>query len=222
MVNPCAECKTHSSAATVVNVKFNTTKLNPLLYLPLVVKADCTSFRVVVSVNKHGNVFCGAFLSGTVLQSVVDIYRFGASSAVDARVNSYLTLSGLTPDTAYDIYCYSNDFANHNMAFADALLTKKTISTACSRSIRMVHAVTSVMQYRATSSRPEFVFSIELDSVPTAPQVVSLKPTIVDCSTSAFLSNPPGQILFPPSFTFAPTSVIFSSVQAARDRSRLL
>ena len=210
VASPCSACQNHAAAGTVVNVQFNPIKLNPLFYKVLVVAKHCDSLLVTVNVNKAGYVYCGAFTNGTELRSVVDINQVASPGVVEPSVDTYMTISGLSPHTLYNVYCYTSDFSNHIMRLAEAKLTKVVISTDCPRSIVPTKTVDSVVQYVATSARPEPVFSFALDSTPSAPLTVNLRADSVDCVSGAVIANSISQIIFPSAFTFTSKSIIRS------------
>ena len=165
-----------------------------------------TSISVLARVTKAGNLYCAALTAGSSILSVLDIRRRATTAIVPALANTTLILPSLSPDTAYDVYCYTDDFSTHTMTLADAVATRVRVSTLCCRSVVYSKTYESIVQYFPTSSRPESVFTVALDSTPSSRLFVNLTTSLVHCSTGAALSTVTDARVQPSSFTFLPTS----------------
>jgi len=164
---------------------------------------------VAVNVSAPGSVYCAAFRAGTVISSVLDI-RTCASALANTAGTYQLTISALHPDTAYDVYCYTEDPSHvYAMTLLEAGAKKKHLRTQCCRRIEAIHSPSVVAQYGQYvegMEGSEQMFEFQLDSAPTAALTVTLAVTQVHCNDSATsISGMPGNAsVLPSSFTFSP------------------
>ncbi|KAJ1385041.1 hypothetical protein B484DRAFT_15390, partial [Ochromonadaceae sp. CCMP2298] len=207
VMNPCADCGTHSAAATILNVQTEKLILYPQVQAPLDVTPSRSSLDVAVNVTKAGNVYCAALSVGGSVASVLAISEADASAAAIATEEGLVTvtITGLSPDTTFDVYCYTDDFSSYAMTLEAALLTKVSASTQCCREILSVAAPPSIIQYVTGSAAAESVFQFGLDSLPTAALTVSISiQRYTSCSSSTLQST--SAVVTPVSYSFSAAS----------------
>jgi len=68
--------------------------------------------QILVNISSAGYVFCAALKPGAVIASVQDIRNSinAGSTIVDSPGSSVVEINGLSPFTAYAVYCYTDDF----------------------------------------------------------------------------------------------------------------
>ena len=204
IINPCQEgCSARVANGASVNFQYQISRLYPLITAPLELTANKTSVDVSMSVSRVGRVYCAAITSGVALSSVVDISDGGYSSLVtDPASPVRVTVNDLSPDTEYDMYCVTENFAGNVMTLSDAQATKQTISTVCCRAIQAVTTFSSVVQYFASSTAAESLFVLGLNARPLARLDVNLVIRSISCPGSTSPVSSSGTIVSPSSFQF--------------------
>lgn len=210
IINPCQNCPVvHAAASAVVNFQFEYVAMYPLIY-SVNVTASKNSLLLGVNMSAAGILRCGAFSSrkNVSLASISEIDQVGNRTS-NALKNTFvpLLLSGLSPQTLYDIYCYTQDLTTFIMPLSVAVTTKTSSSTLCCRGIRFVTTFRTVSEVIDATSFP--VFQLTLDAMPTAPVVVALSISSRLCApvwnmgNSKFASQ---SALEPSSFSFDQSS----------------
>ena len=215
-LNPCGSCNT--DAAEMVVARFEYTQ--PLLYpqffqvngtgSPLAVSSNAKYVIVSANISRPGVVYCAAFpYSSTVnVSSVLAIKLRGVNAVVTSFTGSWspvqLNISNLSPDTGYDVLCYTEDFAMHAMPLQTALMTRTRVVTNCCKRIEIINLDTYIPQYLSpAASWNNQLQQIQLNAPPIAETTVVL--AIVGCNG---LAAPTGDSTWPvaqPSqFTFPP------------------
>ena len=132
-INPCnPACQTRSAASVVLNAKFYFEILYPKFINSLNVSVlGKKSLSIVANITKPGNLYCAAFTQSQGPLSIIDIKTKGISIVVLVSLPVEVILTGLTSDTIYSIYCYTEDFKSNVMDFATALNTLTIAKTTC-------------------------------------------------------------------------------------------
>jgi hypothetical protein len=85
---------------------------------------NSTWISVRAALTGKGHLYCAALPIEVGLQSVAQIQYFGAVSVVLAPQSASVNLTGLYPDTAYRVHCYTDAFSPQlAMPFLEALAT---------------------------------------------------------------------------------------------------
>jgi hypothetical protein len=121
--------------------EFETVAADQLQFVPLVqelnLKASRTSISIYAVLSKRGGVYCADFTGTGVPSSVEEVIsrnHFGYTSPADLDVN--ITMSPLSPDTLYHLYCVSVSVTGrHNTSLSQLLTLGKPMKTLCCRQI---------------------------------------------------------------------------------------
>ena len=157
-----------TSVGTVAKKKF------PLLSY-ISANSTLSAVSILVNLSSPGTVRCGALFSG---QQLVDVFAirqspfYGISWKGDTR---RVSVTGLSPDTSYDLYCYSEDFEGHYMDLSAVQATLLNVKTSCCRRVQFSTTDFNIVAYAALStSSSESVYQFNIGSQPTASASVSL------------------------------------------------
>ena len=179
VVNPCEPlCAAHAYASTIVSVEFSLLRRYPLLQLPLnVTDITRTSIMFTSVLSSAGTLECAALPYNTTVSSVLDISAavrgattgelLYANNPAAAPMAVTVLISDLSPDTDYDIYCYTADFQRHVMRTNDVQQTRTVVRTACCRGVQFTSTHSSISQYVVGNPRAESAFGVSLDSRPS-------------------------------------------------------
>eukprot|EP01032_Pedospumella_encystans_P014625 gene14625-16781_t len=216
IINPCySDCSSRIASGSNVYFQYSLRIFYPILTDFKVLSAAQNSVTVSLNASTAGNIYCAAFEKGSTPTSVLTIRATGsfALNSFSRNTAVSLTLSGLNADTAYDVYCYSEDFSNHVMPLSVALGTKSAVSTACCRAVTLVTSYPSILQYFATTSpADESRFELRLNARPSSVLRVSLKVVPVACVGSNNAVTVPDATVLPSSMSFYANS---SSLQSS-------
>ena len=140
---------------------------------------SASEIKLHANLSSVGKITCAATERGVPLTSIFDVINKGPAmlTVLDAASTSdvVVPLSGLTPDTAYSVYCYTQDFRGNGMDLAAVVATRNDITTPCCRKISFV---TFPPQLEASSIE---LFSFKLDSLPRSPVRVYIKRSARAC-----------------------------------------
>ena len=210
--NPCyTNCDDRIASGSVLNFQYELIPLYPAIRLPLQVSASAVTIDVSFNVSFPGTVYCAALSEGTQLASVVTVLSAGHSAvAHQPDDNITISITGVSPETNYDIYCYTQSLSGHAMPLSEVVASKRTIVTECCRA--MVATVThkSIVQYFPFSGVAESVFSFSLNSPPTGQLGVVLDVSSTRCSGSTTIADDSGSSVVPNTFSFLPTTRFLS------------
>jgi hypothetical protein len=188
IINPCfSGCTDRIAAGAAVSFQYSLVIKYPQFYNLTVVSRSQTSISVAVNASAAGNVYCAAVVPGTTLTSVLSLRSAGTAVLMrsPATLRS-VTIVGLDADTAYDVHCYTEDFANHVMPLSEAVASRVTTSTTCCREVQLLTAYPSVVQYFATTAvADELRFKLGLNARPSGAVQVSLSLVPVSCVNGA-------------------------------------
>ena len=137
--------------------------------------SSLSSVTILVNLSAPGTVRCGAVFSGQHLIDVFTIRQspyYGISWKGDTRK---VGIANLSPDTRYDVYCYSEDFEGHYMDLSAVRATLLNIKTLCCRTVYFSTTVFNIVAYASLStSSSESVCQFNIGSNPTTSAIVSL------------------------------------------------
>ena len=204
-LNPCQPCSSKSFGSYyLVGLTYKSQILYPVISGTLVAVAVSRQVIITANVTARGQLYCAAFSESTVVTSTVTVIRNGVVATISAPGLVSVTLSGLVPLTAYDVYCYTQDYKNHFMPLATVLQTKVTVSTQCCRSLSFATLNRRLVESVAVSpSTPTNVAM--LDTVPSSMVHVIVKLESYDCpwQVSGVASS---AVSVPASFNFSRSS----------------
>ena len=226
-LNPCGSCRT--DAAQMVVVRFEYTR--PVLYpqfvpasnttatsSPLIVSTNAKYFIVSANISQPGYVYCAAIPTSvtTNVITALTIKLRGVTTVVTSmsgdRSPVQINITNLFPETAYDVICYTEDFAMHAMPLELALMTTTRAVTSCCKRIEIVNLDAYIPQHLSSgASWDNQLQVIQLNSPPIVDTTVTL--SIIGCNGVA---APDGDSTWPvaqPSqFTFAPNFTSFEEL----------
>jgi len=111
-------------------------------------------------------------LSGRKPLSNFDIKSNGVSIVLseDDSLSVEVEIYDLIPDTNYDIYCYTEDFASREMDFSEVIDNPYKFKTDCCRSIKFSNVKTTIDQYDSETTNKIIspIFSFYLESLPSS------------------------------------------------------
>ena len=185
-IHPCySDCTTRIAAGAAVSFQYSNLIRYPQIQGMVQISATQTLLLVLMDVVNEGTVFCAALQTGAALSSVVQIRSAGFSAVVsDDSQPLSIVIQGLSPDTSYDVYCYSEDFFGRTMPLAEVRSTKSTIVTSCCKAIVPLTTFSSVIQYFPASGYPESTFEFQLNAQPADRLQVVLRISTVTCPGS--------------------------------------
>jgi hypothetical protein len=197
--NPCNDqCNFRIAAGASINFKYDMHIFYPQFNHPLYIMTTNSSISVSVTTSVAGNIYCAAFSPGLSLSTVLTIKAQGVSNySMNENSNLQLTIVDLCPDTAYAVYCYTEDFLGHSMPLSEAIDYTQSVSTKCCREIVLLSSISNIPQYfqKVSSLDKEPVFVLGLNSRPTDLLTVTL--SIRPCKgTSAIASVVPTSLAF--------------------------
>jgi hypothetical protein len=148
-------------------------------------------------------VSCSPYASGVVPASSSAMSTFAYSATASAVSTSsfqaVVSITGLVPLQAYDVYCYTQGFRNNAMTYAQMLSTGKISQTTLfgKRATVSVGLATIAVSGSSASS-----IRLSLDFAPSSDLTVAL--TVTDGNGGSYA-------LYPASVTFTSTSVSLSA-----------
>jgi len=161
----------------------------------------------VVNISSSGTLYCAAFRAGDVPSSVVAIstnpnantvHFFSSNSSIVG-----LTLRGLSPDSSYDMYCYTDNFNIHSMPLSEALISKTFFTTKCCKRAMIRSSSKFIYQSFQGSNIPDSQWLISLNAMPRAAVQLNLTVSRVNCATpTASLQIQSDAVAIPRLFSF--------------------
>ena len=126
-----------------------------------------------------------------------------------------VTINGLGPDTEYDVYCYTEDYAAHVMPLSMSIDYSVNITTDCCKSISfdMEEPLGSIPEISTASSNPEYSFT--LSSRPSQTVIVTLNLTKLACADTSIGASPYHYLTSVNPSTFIFTGAIAESLTGA-------
>lgn len=215
ILNPCATgCNYDLGAGVVVNFQYQPIPLYPSVSI-FRVQAARQQINVFVNLSATGNVFCAALRPSYVLQSIEDVLSSSSRSVLWNATSGLVSITGLSPDTSYAVYCLTSNFRRNFMGLSDVIATRTAVSTLCCRSITAVTSPTIVPQYVPTSGRTEPLFQFSLDSTPTQETILFFSIFSSLCNGS-IISSTTSVSAVPSNFRFLSNSSSLTATFVAR------
>jgi hypothetical protein len=189
IINPCnIKCKKRAAAGASIVFKYSILKLYPQFITSLsIIETNKTTISISLQATVPGNIYCAAFTFGCELTTVVSIRNTGVSGFITIPESSLtLTLQHLSPDTKYDVYCYSEDFIGHIMPLTESILHKQSVTTACCKEILFLSTFYDIPQYfQSYSIDDEPKFILGLNAKPTRSINIALSVVPITSTTTA-------------------------------------
>jgi hypothetical protein len=179
IINTCQEdCKRqHVATYSILNMVYEEVDLFPFIAENMTIIPDRTSLLVYPNISKAGTVYCNAYK----LKTANAISTFGVKLAgfsnfvTEASGGSVeVKIRNLSPSTAYQVYCYTEDFYSHLMHSFVMIDTKVIIETTCCPEIQfdLINGFYSNIKSGIEATKYQFMFL--LDTLPTADTTVSI------------------------------------------------
>ena len=188
VVAPCREGNLQEVYYSVVEMGLEQTIQYPTITNVAVTATEDTAF-ISVNATLEGMVYCASYRAGS--KSFVDVGPIRNDGADGTLVSSsangntsttaVLTITGLAPDTGYDVFCFSEDFKGNVMPIDAALLTRRVFKTNCCRRVVISRNFSSIIEYSA-SAPAESVFQFTLNAQPETPVSLTVGVVARTCS----------------------------------------
>ena len=195
-INPCQRtCRSvYKGIGSNIQFTYAFRPLHPEYISPLALTANKRFIDVAVNVTKAGRIYCAALPVGIAVQSLVAIRNpaYGGSTGqgfmkgmgiVDVRIEP------LGPDTPYDVYCYTEDYASHVMPLTDCLAAVGRIKTPCCRTIVFPPSFPRIPDLISADKLVLPQLSFSLDAPPTFGLVVTMSIKSHPCEGMSFHVN---------------------------------
>jgi hypothetical protein len=188
IINPCMDnpvCSTRAAAGAVVSFAYAFIPYYPEFITELNVTTEQTALTVSVNVSSAGTIYCGAFVNGSSFSSLLKIREQGFFGYMTGMQFVSVYIDGLGPDTDYDVYCYTEDYAAHIMPLDLAREVKVQASTKCCKSItfNMEEPLARIPEITTATTNPEYSFT--LSSRPSQRMMVYLNLTKFVCNDAS-------------------------------------
>eukprot|EP01034_Spumella_vulgaris_P047487 gene47487-biopygen34267 len=137
-----------------------------------------------------GYVYCAALPQGTVITDVTQVILAGQTTFYLAGSTSVsVIVKGLAAVTNYDLYSYVQSTAGYGSSVSDIQGTKKTVTTACCKTIQFTNAPGSVYgdvfrKYTSASLASTYIYSYSLSAAPRS--TVTVTPIFKNLDHSPF------------------------------------
>lgn len=160
-VNPCLKCDSYKATSRVLSLHYEQEILYPVIRTPITGVVDKHSIDITVNVSIAGSVYCYAAVGGTYISSEYVVKKLGVQHTTFEGRLVHINLKNLHPDTEYDVYCYTEDFAAHTMQYAAVLATKQRFTTSCCAGVVFDKYHTQVRESSAASAPSVFKFRLD-------------------------------------------------------------
>lgn len=224
LLNPCVydNCDEYVASGSLINIKYSYEILYPQFLTPYnytTVRND--SMTLSLNISNIGIITCAAFdkTSKVTLTSTMDIdnigYRLDYFNSSE-NVTSYLvdlTILNLSPDTIYNVYCYTADYKANIMPLSEVLDYSIEVRTVCCRQLSLVTEPT-IIQFVSGSGRSEIPFYVKLDAIPYGAVTITLTAALVNCGTGVKISGFANAV--PSVFDFSPNSASLTGIFVIR------
>jgi hypothetical protein len=193
IINPCMDnpvCTNRHASGQTVSFAYSFVPYYPFFVGGFNLTATTGQIYVSVNVSKAGTLSCGAFVTGTSFSSITKISEQGFSAYMSGAEFTTVLITGLGPDTDYDVYCFTEDYANHMMPLDVAVENMQTVRTGCCRSalFDLSDPVPKIAEITTATTNPEYSFT--LSSQPTDILYVYLTLTSFSCADGSIGTSP--------------------------------
>lgn len=122
------------------------------------------------------------------ISSPYTVKQYGTSTILLDPGLKTITLSSLSPNTEYNVYCYSEDFSLHSMSLSTVIGTKIVAMTACCPQITFVNAPNPIPALSGSAGDISVLptFTVSTDDISTRGKIISLA---LVANTSSFTSE---------------------------------
>ena len=169
------------------------------------------SILISLNVTYPGTVYCNAFVFGYALSShsIPHIKNEGYTAITLTGYSSvYIDVFNLVPETKYDIYCYWEDFSTDVMSLMEVNATRRSLTTACCRSMSWVTVYSSIVIDEISLYSSETYFSFQLDAAPLKDTIISASiSTSTSCNGSVVSNSYSKAFIEPDKFLFPKDSM---------------
>ena len=208
-------CDGRVTATTLLTAVYAVNRYYPLLNT-FNATANQTSVEISATLSSPGLLYCGAFKSPFVLQSLNQIAQSGFSSVAPYPGEALsIVILDLEPSTVYNIYCYTSDYLGHIMSLVDATTTLTSIETLCCKSVVILSKVSAFIQSSSVSSStvvqnfPQFYFG--LNARPSSDVTMGFYIQRIACPGAVLLSGSIDVSIYPSTYKFHPTDPSLSA-----------
>ena len=186
VINSCQQCSTSNNAvagASVLGFQLATVYFNLSILSMSTVSTSISTITVSVIISKPGTVHCASFSVGTTIASVSNIKMSGSQVAIANSSVGYVTMTGLSAETVYDVYCCAEDFSGNIMSLNETLLHSVSAKTACCRAINLLSTLSQIEPFDSSASQVQVSpIAFSLNSYPSKVAVVTVNIRAAFCT----------------------------------------
>lgn len=207
---PCPSCSTNKVSYSILSISTQSENKAPILSLPLKVTTYMRSLSVQVNITSTGICYCNAYIKGSLgtnTSLLVSIKQAGFSESVQNAGLVYILINNLVPNSAYSVYCYTENSQGNRMSLSSILNTERNVRTLCCRQINLQSPFTRSIAFGSSFSK----YTFQLDSLPTTLMTVNVS-VISNQNGCAYGRNSSldRSSVIPQSFLFSPSSFSIS------------
>ena len=218
----CTQPKSHFAQSVIVNFRVALEIFYPEFRAPLQISTFTNFIAVAFNVTVPGNIYCAAYdlvSNGEMIQrkNVFSIKRQvnGVSVAILAdQLAGSLTISNLSPETEYSVYCYTESFGGDAMSWALALQAMKPARTHCCRAVVLQQTYPQIVEYQsdtiAVLANTLFKFSLDSQPVTSVLTTVTLQKATCSRTNTTDTTDTSVAIAKPSTFSFSASSLSLS------------
>jgi len=233
VLNPCeTSCGSvtpRSITWSALNFRLSYKILYPQFTALKVLQTYSRSISIAVNISAPGFVYCAAFPSGKFVSAVSEIYASAnepiwIQNPSDPSVGLMTkNITGLIPDSSYDIYCYTDDNQMHVMTIQETRTGGKlSARTTGTKAVFLVDPPPFILPYNPAKPLPEKFFKFRLEALPASPYTTTVRVEIrkADCCDPGctFAAGVPD----PTKVIVSPMAVDFSSVSTTAESQILV
>ena len=218
---PCSDrCASHTASFAVMSFTVSAKIFYPQFLGPIRYNTTKDVIELQLNLTAAGTSHCAAFPRGSQVASTAQIYSGGHTvQSISPGSPVAVRISGLSPSTSYDVYCYTEDFKGHSMDLQTSTAHKVTVVTACCKQIIMGLVHDRIYDSSSSQSKsPVYAFAFSLNAYPAAAITVAATVSATNCSGDAgrmkASAAPVAHSLpsvSPNQFSFSPTSSTLTS-----------
>eukprot|EP01035_Chromulina_nebulosa_P021814 gene21814-28232_t len=192
VINACQQCtraNTAVSGASIIGFKIATVYLNPSILSLSVVSSSTSSITVAVKISKPGVIHCASFLPGKKITSVLEIKMFGSQVLLtNSTVSNNATMTGLSADTVYNVFCCAEDFSGNIMNVNETLRHTVATRTACCRTINLLSSLSHIEPIGSANTDDQMTqISFSLNSYPTKVSFITVTISTAMCNAATIV-----------------------------------
>ena len=135
---------------------------------PLKLSSNKSSIIVSTSLSLPGTCYCKAFPLYFNLTTSLSVRQSQFYTSAD-KGSADIIISGLTPNTIYDVYCFAESYQGNSLPLVDVLNTKTIIQTQCCASILLTYPTSNYF-----SSIQPFYGTFQLEMGPSSTTIITV------------------------------------------------